>query len=80
MRDEIASFRKEIMIHKEKIRELKETFVKKQDKNVFFEVDLTRFRQKLRKFSSSFIITNKRSTKFSDFVIFIESDDSTFEN
>ena len=80
LRDEIASFRKKIMIHEEKICELKEAFVKKQNKNAFFEVDLTRSQQELREFLSSFTITDKRSAKFLDSAVFIESDDSTFED
>ena len=68
------------MIHEKKIRELKEAFVRKQDKNMFFETDLTRFRQEFRKFLSSFIITDKRSAKFFNLVVFIENDDLMFEN
>ena len=80
LRDEIASLRKEIMIHEEKIRELKKALVKKQDKNAFLEADLARSRQKLREFFSLFIITGKRSAKFSNSVVFIENDDSTFKD
>ena len=35
---------KEIMTYVKKIYELKETFMRKQDKNTFFEADLTRSR------------------------------------
>ena len=68
------------MTHKDKGHELKETFVKEQNKNAFFETDLTRFRQELRELLSPSIIADKRSTKFSDSVIFTESNDSTFED
>ena len=80
MRDKIALFRKKVMIHEKKIRELKKTLVRKQDKNAFFETDLTRFRQEFRDFFSSFIITDKKLMKFINFVVFIESDDLRFED
>ena len=68
------------MIHEGKIRELKETLVRKQDKNTFFEIDLARFRQELQKIFLSSIIINKRSAKFFDFIVFIKSNDLTFED
>ena len=68
-----------MMTHEEKIHELKKALVREQDKNAFFEADLTRSRQELRESFSSFIIADKRSTKFLDSIVFIESDDSTFE-
>ena len=68
------------MIHEKKIRELKEAFVRKQNKNAFFETDLTKSRQELRKSFSPFIITDKRLTKFSNLVVFIENDEITFKN
>ena len=68
------------MTHEEKIHELKEALVKKQDKNASFEVDLTRSRQEFRELFSSFIIADKRSAKFFNSIVFTESDDSTFED
>ena len=79
LREKIAPFQKEMMTHEEKIHELKEALVRKQDKNAFFETDLTRSRRELRKSLSLFIIAGKRSAKFSDSIVFIENDDSTFE-
>ena len=80
LREKIAPFQKEVMTHEEKIHELKEALVRKQDKNASFEADLTKSRRELRKSLSPFIIAGKRSTKFPDSVVFTESDDSTFEN
>ena len=79
MRDEIALFREEIIIYEEKISKLKETFMRKENKNAFFKVDLARSRQKFRKFFSSFIITDKKSTELFNSVIFIQNNNSMFE-
>ena len=80
LREKIASFQKEVMTHEEKIHELKEALVREQDKNVSLEADLTRSRRELQESFSSFIIAGKRSAKFSDSIVFIENDDSTFED
>ena len=80
LREKIAPLQKEMMTHEEKIHELKEALVRKQDKNASFETDLTRSRRELRKSFSSFIIAGKRSAKFSDSIVFTENDDSTFED
>ena len=69
-----------MMIHEEKIHELKKALVRKQDKNASFEADLTRFRREFRESFSSFIIADKRSTKFSDSIVFIKNDDLTFKD
>ena len=80
LREKIVSLEKEMMTHEKKIHELKEAFVREQDKNASFEIDLTRSRRELRESFSSFIIAGKRSAKFSDSIIFIENDNSTFED
>ena len=80
LREKIAPLQKEVITHEEKIHELKEALVEEQDKNAFFEADLTRSRRELRKSSSSSIIAGKRSTRFSDSTVFTENDDSTFED
>ena len=80
LREKIVPLQKKVMTHEKKIHELKEALVKKQDKNASFEADLTRSRRKFQESSSSFIIAGKRSAKFSDSIVFTESDDSTFEN
>ena len=80
LREKIASLQKEMMTHEEKIHELKEALVRKQDKNAFLEADLTRSRREFRESFSSFIIADKRSAKFSDSTVFTKSDDSTFED
>ena len=69
-----------MMTHEEKIHELKEALMREQDKNASLETDLTRSRREFRKSFSSSIIAGKRSAKFSDSIIFTESDDSTFED
>ena len=69
-----------MITYEEKIHELEKTFAREQDKNVFFEVDLAKSRQELRKSFSPFIIAGKRSAKFLDLIVFTESDDSTFES
>ena len=80
LREKIAPLQKEVMTHEEKIHELKEAFVREQDKNASFEIDLTRSRREFRKSLSPFIIADKRSAKFLDSIVFTESDDSTFKN
>ena len=80
LREKIVSFQNEMMTHEEKIHELKKALVREQDKNEFLEADLTRSRRELRKSSSSFIIADKKSAKFSDSIVFIKNDDSTFED
>ena len=80
LREKIAPLQKEVMIHEEKIHELKEAFVREQDNNVSLEANLTRFRREFRESLSPFIITDKRSAKFFDSIVFTESDDSTFKD
>ena len=80
LREKIASLQKEMMTHEEKIHELKEALVRKQDKNASFETDLTRSRREFRKSFSPFIIAGKKLTKFSDLIVFTENDDSTFKD
>ena len=69
-----------MMTYEKKIHELKKALVRKQDKNTFFEIDLTRSHQEFRKFFSSFIIIDKRLAKFSNSIVFIKSDHSTFKD
>ena len=80
LREKIASLQEEVMTHEEKIHELKEALVREQNKNAFLETDLARSRREFRESFSLFIIADKRSAKFSDSIVFTESDDSTFED
>ena len=80
LREKIAPLQKEIMIYEKKIHELKKALAREQDKNASFETDLTKSCREFREFSSPFIIAGKKSAKFSDLIVFTESDDSTFED
>ena len=69
-----------MITHEKKIHELKKAFVKEQDKNIFFEIDLNRSRQKFREFLLLFMIANNKSVKFINFIVFIKNNNSMFKN